>query len=346
MADLTISDRRWTDPVRERYAELMAASAARAANARERASSRLARKAGNALLWELPLHKLIRFRNPILQREVRGKFRWRSGSLATTVFQALLGLVPAGLYVTLLFAVFYPPERASTWWGVTGIGLTVFMLACAVMGASSITREREGGTWEGLHLSLLPPREIIAAKFAAPLIACFYYSLPLLPVLAFYINYNFALESNRAYGVPVLQAIATVFVVVGASAACTACGLFLSSLCTRTLTAVSWTLATLLLTLVLVPMLSSGIAYRPDAVMRWWQPYIALNEVRGNASSNEVGYQVFSLMVGARFLICMAVASLWLLTAASVVLRRQMRNVGLARDVATPSPTEAPQATG
>jgi ABC-type transport system involved in multi-copper enzyme maturation permease subunit len=79
MPDLVMTDRRWTDPVRERYAQLMAASAARAANARERAASRLARKAGNALLWELPLHKLIRFRNPILQREVRGKFRWRAG---------------------------------------------------------------------------------------------------------------------------------------------------------------------------------------------------------------------------------------------------------------------------
>jgi hypothetical protein len=32
------------------------------------------------------------------------------------------------------------------------------------MGAGSVTREREGGTWEGLHLSLLPPREIIAAN--------------------------------------------------------------------------------------------------------------------------------------------------------------------------------------
>jgi crotonobetainyl-CoA:carnitine CoA-transferase CaiB-like acyl-CoA transferase len=39
-------------PVRERYAQLMAASAARAANARERAASRIARQAGNALLWE------------------------------------------------------------------------------------------------------------------------------------------------------------------------------------------------------------------------------------------------------------------------------------------------------
>jgi hypothetical protein len=217
------------------------------------------------------------------------------------------------------------------------------MLACGVMGASSVTREREGGTWEGLHLSLLPPREIIAAKFAAPLIACFYYSLPLLPVLAFYVNYRFAPQPNGAYGVPLLQAVATLFIFAGAGAFCTAWGLFLSSLCTRTLPAVGWTLATVLLLLILVPIVSSGIADRPDDVMSWWQPFIALNEVRGSGHSDDA-VPAFSFGVGARFLVCMAVSSLWLLVGAVTVLRRQMRNQGQDSNAAVPATTHTSHA--
>jgi ABC-type transport system involved in multi-copper enzyme maturation permease subunit len=352
LPDLMISERRWTDPVRERYAQLMAASASRAVNARERASSRLARQAGNALLWELPLHKLIRFRNPVLQREVRGKFRWRSGSLATTVFQALFALIPAGLYVTLLYAAFSPPDRASTWWGVANIGLAVLMLACSVMGASSITREREGGTWEGLQLSLLPPREIIVAKFAAPLIACFYYSQPVLPVLIFYINYSFAPQSARAYGVPVLQAVATIFVLVGAGAFCTAWGLFISSVCTRTLPAVAWTLSTLLLAIVLFPIMfddAPGIQNDMGGQALLWHPYAALEKVQWvhyYAAAAAAPDPVPGFWTGARYAACTAIASLCLLLAAVFILQRQMRNFGLARDTATPSGAEVPQAAG
>jgi ABC-type transport system involved in multi-copper enzyme maturation permease subunit len=336
--------------VRERYAQLLAASAARAANVRERAASRIARQAGNALLWELPLHKLIRFRNPILQREVRGKFRWRSGSVLTTVLQALFALIPAGLYVTLLYAVFDPLSRAGTWWGVAYIGLAIFMLACAVMGAGSITREREGGTWEGLHLSLLPPHEIIVAKFAAPLIACFYYSLPLLPVLLFYINFTGAPESGQYSGVPVLQALATMLVLMCAAAFCAAWGIFLSAVCTRTITAVSWTLSTLLLALLLMPTLlnvSGAMKQGIGGFMLWWHPFIALNEVQGgNVSFGGLRDSANGFLMGIRYAIWAAIATLSLLLAAVLVLRRQVRNVGPAHHSAERASSEMSQAAG
>jgi ABC-type transport system involved in multi-copper enzyme maturation permease subunit len=346
MPDLVMTDRRWTDPVRERYAQLMAASAARAANARERAASRIARKAGNALLWELPLHKLIRFRNPILQREVRGKFRWRAGSLAGTVFQAFFGLILAGLYVTLLYAVFDPASRAGTWWAVAMIHLAILMLACTIMGAGSVTREREGGTWEGLHLSLLPPREIIAAKFAAPLIACFYYTLPMLPVLAFYINFNASANTGQVHGIPVLQALATVLVLLGAAAFCTTWGIFLSSVCTRTLAAVGWALATLLLALILVPaVLAAGVMGRAvEDFMLLWHPFVAMQRVQGNSGYFGSGPNAAdSFVVGARYAAYMAVVSLALLSACVLVLQRQVRSFGGTRAAATPGTGKAPQ---
>lgn len=347
MPDLVMSDRRWTDPVRERYAQLMAASAARAANARERAASRIARQAGNALLWELPLHKLIRFRNPILQREVRGKFRWRAGSLAGTVFQAFFGLILAGLYVALLYAVFDPASRAETWWNVAMIELAILMLACTIMGAGSVTREREGGTWEGLHLSLLPPREIIAAKFAAPLIACFYYTLPILPVLVFYINFNEVADTGQLYGIPVLQALATVLVLGGAAAFCTAWGIFLSSVCTRTITAVGWALSALLLALILVPAvlaagnLESGAA---GDFMLWWHPFVAMREVQGNSGYfGQIPDAAAAFVIGARYAMCMAVVSLALLLECVLVLRRQVRSFGGTHTATTSGTATTPQ---
>jgi hypothetical protein len=95
----------------------MAASAARAANARERAAQRMTQRAGAALLWELPLHKLIRFRNPVLQREVRGKFRMRRSSLGASLFQGVIALVAMGMYLMLMFSIFDPLSRESMWWG-------------------------------------------------------------------------------------------------------------------------------------------------------------------------------------------------------------------------------------
>jgi ABC-type transport system involved in multi-copper enzyme maturation permease subunit len=206
-----------------------------------------------------------------------------------------------------------------------------------------------------LHLSLLPPREIIAAKFAAPLIACFYYSLPILPVLAFYVNYSIAPRTNQVYGVPVPQAVATIMILVGASAVCTAWGLLLSALCTRTLTAVGWTLATLLLALVLVPAaLAAGsvMHQNEENFLLWWHPSIALQKVQGGAwSFGEVRDASSGFQTGLIYMACMAFASLCLLLATGIVLRRQMRNFGIARKAATssadlPPGAEASQVAG
>ncbi len=106
LPDLMLSDRSWTDPARAWLARHMAAREALAIKARERAATRLAHRAGNALLWELPLHKFIRFADPILQREVRSKFRWRRGSLWTTLFQMGLAFIGICVYLGALSAAF------------------------------------------------------------------------------------------------------------------------------------------------------------------------------------------------------------------------------------------------
>jgi hypothetical protein len=296
LPDVSMSDQSLTDPVRQSFTRLMEASAARAANARERATQRMAQRAGAALLWELPLHKMIRFRNPVLQREVRGKFRMRRSSLGASLFQGLVALVGLGIYVMLLFTIFDPLSRENMWWTIAPIALSVLMLACAVMGASAFTRERENGTWEGLQLSLLPPREVISAKFLAPLIACFYYSLPILPVLLFYVRWMSLFEySNNSgigddgiigfgqtlSGVPPALALATLLVLGSAAAVVTAWGLFISTLCRRTVVSVGWTLSSLLLGLFLLPLVFSSAPGQDHIFdfISWWHPFTALEKL-------------------------------------------------------------------
>lgn len=271
LPDLMLTDRSWTAPVREWLMRAMAASEARAARARERAAARLAYHAGAALLWELPLHTLIRFADPVLQREVRSKFRWRRGSLWTTLFQMALALVAACVYLGAVSAVFDPSSRVAIWWTIAGLGLVVVMLATAVSGASAFTRERETGTWDGLRLSLLPMTDVIRAKMLAPLIACFYYSLPLLPLLVLSIRFLPASDPFAWQGsISPLQAVGTVLISGVAGCFCTAWGLFLSALLRRTVTAVSWTLASLFLVFALIPALLGQTAM-------FWHPLAALD---------------------------------------------------------------------
>jgi hypothetical protein len=177
--------------------------------------------------------------------------------------------------------------------GVAPVALSVLMLACAVMGASAFTRERENGTWEGLQLSLLPPREVIGAKFLAPLIACFYYSLPILPILFFYVRWptTFTYSSDGGIipnifstlpGVPPSQALSTFLVLGSAAAFVTAWGLMFSVLCRRTVASVGWTLSTLLLGLFLLPFVfrsSYGMQDSLSFFINWWNPFIALDRV-------------------------------------------------------------------
>ena len=264
MPEFTPDDRRWTDFARralvkwQREQEVRRAAAlAQRENLRAVKLSDGAARAGAALLYELPLHHFVNFRDPMLRREVRGKFRWRRASLWVALGQLLMLLVLLAFYAVLIFAVFFPTERAATLNGALRFLLIVSMAACAVMGASTLTRERESGTWEGLQLSLLTPLEITRAKVTAPLIACFYYAMPLWIVLPFYLRWTPSEGVANSYrgaggreafwnnGVPVLQVLAMLCVVALAALFCSSVGLLLSALCRRTIAAIGGALIAL-----------------------------------------------------------------------------------------------------
>jgi ABC-type transport system involved in multi-copper enzyme maturation permease subunit len=133
---------------------------------------------------EIPFFTRLRFANPVLDREVRAKFRLRQPPLAVVVVEVILGILVAGFYArTLLWAFFEPMYRELIWWGLCFTGLIVTMMAAALMGSNGVSREREGGTWEGVRLSLLSPGEIVRGKVGASVLTCALFSLPVWPLL-------------------------------------------------------------------------------------------------------------------------------------------------------------------
>lgn len=243
--------------------------------------------------WEVPLISLIRTDNPVLQREARNKFRLRRLPFV---------VVGPGAFLLCFFAYWYlrsiawiiesPSDRQGAWSIVHFLALIVITLACAVMGASGFSREREAGTWEGLGLSLLSAREIVTAKLRAPLLAILLYSVPMWPLLLLCISSENS-DASYSYRGPVGFAQATATLLVQASAArfVVALGLFLSWRARRTSLAIGWTVGFLLIAWAFVPaFILSSLSYsdRNDwtNLLQNLHPFFAILGFQENGYSN------------------------------------------------------------
>ena len=213
--------------------------------------------------WEVPYFSTLRFSNPMLQREVRGKFRMRRVSAVVICFEGLLALGVAYFYLRAMFwALSDASSRGTIWWVLSWIGLILLLIATPIMGASAFTRERETGTFEGIMLSLLSNLEIERGKKWATLFACAIYGvLPLLPLLLLCLRphaYSGSGAGNWSQGISILQALST-FCILGAAAyAGTSIGMAASWTARRTSEAVGRALGIMFLWLALLPLL--GIA--------------------------------------------------------------------------------------
>lgn len=234
------SQRKWSDGWKERLEERKKLRAAK---------PELKDSAQEALLWDLPVEKFIRFSNPILQREVRGAFRWRRGSFLIGVLRALLFAVAAGELIILLFQILGDPKvRPVTFWAICPMLFYGAVGASAFLGARGFSRELESGNWEGIYLSLLSRRAIIGGKIGAPLLTCFYYALPALLVMALCIDYSSWLPTGEGYAASVAPSqMLAVLCVIAASAWCAGSwALLVSRFCKTTATAMIATAVTLL----------------------------------------------------------------------------------------------------
>lgn len=252
--------RKWSDGWKERV------QTRQAARADSRQKRELKDSAQAALLWEFPIEKFIRFANPILQREVRGAFRWRRGSFLLGILQALIFTIGVAAF---LFGVSEArDDRASTdlFWGVSFGVLVCIIMASALIGARGFTRERESGTWEGIYLSLMSRREILWGKIGASMLTCACYALPALIVMALCVTFKATELATDSYScrapISPIHALAT-FCVLASSAWCYGSwALLVSRFCKTTATAMISTVVSLLLWLVALPGVLESLSWQ------------------------------------------------------------------------------------
>ncbi len=224
---------------------------AAAARREAREKARLSHKVEGALLAELPIGALVRFKNPVLAREVRARFRLRRVGLLTTLLRVLALVTAMGFWLFVLFnALDLSSRRAAGETLILGLFFGA-SLAISVMAARSFSGEREAGTWEGLRLALLQPWEIVRAKWSSPLISTFYYSAPLWVLLPFCVAWLGPLE--QGHGLSWQEMALCVGVVLSWASLVSAWGLWLSWRCRSTPAATIWTLATLFVAFVAFP---------------------------------------------------------------------------------------------
>ncbi len=235
---------RWVEKLKVKQATKPAQSARR-------------QKASGALLADVPLDRLVRFSNPLLSREVKSRFRLRSANLWISIIRGGLFL---GAIVGWIFEISWlsdAPSRLQMLPSTLRIFLYGGTLALAVIAATSWTREREGGTWEALKLSLLPPREILRAKWLSPLVSFAYYSAPLwilLPFGAFYVGLDVGLMAT--------------IVVIAWLGVSVALGLWMSWRVKNGTASIAWTVGILATLLVAVPYLNE-LAGVDDTLAQW-----------------------------------------------------------------------------
>ena len=210
------------------------------------ARSARAQKASGALLADVPLDRFVRFSDPLLSREVKSRFRLRQGGFWVNLVRFSLFLSAAAGWIWEIAWLSDAPSRPEFMPSALRAFLYAGTLILAGIAATSWTRERESGTWEGLKLSLLPPRQILRSKWLSPLVSLLYYSAPLwvlLPIGAFYVDGGAALKGA--------------LVVLSWMGLSTALGLWMSWRARNGAASMAWTTGALAIVLIGLPWLNN-----------------------------------------------------------------------------------------
>ena len=148
------------------------------------------RRIENTLVADVPIDKFVRFKNPLLEREVRSRFRLRRGGWLLMLGRTLLFLAGLGICGYAIFSLSDNINREDVPAALLYFLWVTGALAVGALASSSFARERESGTWEALKLSLLTPLEIVRAKWLSPLWAVLIYSLPLWLIVPFGVSFR------------------------------------------------------------------------------------------------------------------------------------------------------------
>ncbi|HEY0075477.1 MAG TPA: ABC transporter permease [Abditibacteriaceae bacterium] len=232
-------------------------------------------------LFDTPLAAFVRFQNPVLQREVRGKLRMRRYPKPVTVVMSSLALIGGVAYLFGILMAWTEHNAHREMWTLFVFGsLFGITLVLPLMGAGALARERDNGTWEMLETSLIEPHRLIAGKVLAPLffvVALFFLLLPML------------LPCVRNVTIDLM----TLFVLAAASFCYSAWGVWLSWHFRSPVTAMAVALVSMLVILGFMPWLitffidsSRGSNDQLSTLLSFWHPWVAIGSlVRENSDS-------------------------------------------------------------
>ena len=210
---------------------------------RERSSAHVE----GALLADLPIDRWIHFKNPLLNREVKGRFRLRRASVPIWAARTAIFLFGVGAWVMAGSSIFDPVGRINAAMNLLWIEWVLGVVLVATFAAAGFARERESGTWEGVRLSLLSNGQIARTKWLSPLIAYALLTCPLWLMLFLF------LPLGSWNGIPFRVLFSGALVVASSVAFVSALASWVSLRARNTTTATCWTLGLLLALLVVAP---------------------------------------------------------------------------------------------
>lgn len=243
-------------------------------------------KSKASALFDTPLATFIHFQNPILQREVRGKLRLRRYPKPVTFLMSGMATLGGIAYMWLIFSAWSDKQSHQDIWSLSMFcSLCAITLTLPLMGASTLPRERDNGTWEMLELSLLPPRKLLAGKLLAPLFFVATLFLLMLPVLLPTVHYV-TFDHNTIYGGPSLPYALAALILLAATSFCyTAWGMWLSLFFRAPVQAMAVTLVAMLIILGFLPwsleffLTSASGRDGLNDFLNLWHPWVTLSQL-------------------------------------------------------------------
>ena len=236
---------RWRGAIRAREAAV------------QQRENRRSQRVESALVADIPIDKWIHFSNPLLEREVRSRFRLRRGNWV--IMLGRFALFGTGILVWLssIYALADTITRrdvaSQLLYMLWGLGA----LAVGALASSGFARERESGTWEGLKLSLMKPLEIVRAKWMSPLWAFAIYAAPL------WLLVPFGVAWGEKLGMEPLALALSIGIVVLSLGTISMIGLLISWRARHPNTALGWVLGLGLFLFVGVPILREATGIDP-----------------------------------------------------------------------------------
>ena len=199
---------------------------------------------------ETPWANWLRFRNPVLRRELKAMCRVRRPSTGPLV--VIAALIPGCLtaYGFLVHLAWTNSDSQVPIWMLTWIVMVIVAVICpAIKGAQCFASEVERGTWEGLQLSQLSPADVVWGKVLGPALIYVPFLVVAAPLLI----------PGAVDSVPmdrgVQAALSPFCAVLGSGWFYALLGARISLIHRRSAVATGWTIAAVLAMLVFPPML-------------------------------------------------------------------------------------------